>query len=108
MLVLSRRKDESVMIGDSLQVKVLEIQKNQVKLGIEAPRDVTVHRMEVYMAIQQENLAATQAADSDVSALTNLLKGASAAGPAADQAAKPQAKAKPKGRTGVGQKRAGK
>jgi len=87
MLVLSRRKDESVMIGDDFEVKVLEIQKGQVKLGIEAPRDVTIHRMEVYLAIKEENLAATQTQDAavDVSALAGLLKGAdkpSKAGPA--------------------------
>ena len=49
MLVLSRRKDESVMIGDNIEVKVLDIQKGQVKLGIEASRDVTLRRDESVM-----------------------------------------------------------
>ena len=74
MLVLSRRKDESVMIGDNLQVRVLDIQKNHVKLGIEAPKEISVHRMEVYEAIQQENLAATQVAHDNLAALTDILK----------------------------------
>jgi len=103
MLVLSRRKDESVMIGDNLEVKVLDIQKGQVKLGIEAPRDVTVHRREVYLTIQQENLAATQAADPDMSALADLLKGTGLASEAQPAQARPRSRgvprAKPKRRT---------
>ena len=99
MLVLSRRKDESVMIGDNLQVKILDIQKNQVKLGIEAPRDVTVHRMEVYETIQRENLAATAAAEADVdqvSALAGLFKSGGVTPAGEDKGSK--AEAKPKAR----------
>ncbi len=98
MLVLSRRKDESVMIGDNLEVKVLEIQKGQVKLGIEAPRDVTVHRREVYLAIQQENLAATQAVDSDMSALADLFKETGLASDAKPAEARPRSRGVPRAR----------
>lgn len=52
MLVLSRKKFESVIIGDNIKVQVVEIQPGQIRLGIEAPKDVTVHREEIYEDIQ--------------------------------------------------------
>ena len=55
MLVLSRKKDEKIVIGDSISIMVVEIRGDKVRLGIEAPREVTVHRQEVYEAIQREN-----------------------------------------------------
>ena len=55
MLVLSRKKDEKIVIGDSITLMVIEIRGDKVRLGIEAPRDVTVHREEVYDAIKREN-----------------------------------------------------
>jgi carbon storage regulator len=55
MLVLSRKKDESVVIGDDVTVRVLEIRGDKVRLGFEAPEDVPVHRLEVWEAIQREN-----------------------------------------------------
>jgi len=58
MLVLSRKKDEKIVIGDSITLMVLEIQGGKVRLGIEAPRDVSVHREEVYEAIKREKPAA--------------------------------------------------
>lgn len=60
MLVLSRKVGESIMIGDDIKVKVIAVDGDQVKLGIEAPRSVKVDRQEVFEAIQQENRAATQ------------------------------------------------
>lgn len=53
MLVLSRKKNESIIINDNITVTVIEIRGDKVRLGIEAPKDVTVHRREVYEAIQQ-------------------------------------------------------
>lgn len=58
MLVLSRKTNESIMIGDNIEVKVVDVIGRTVKLGIEAPRDVAVHRKEVYEAIKSENLQA--------------------------------------------------
>ncbi len=58
MLVLSRKTNESIMIGDAIQVKVVDVVGRTVKLGIEAPKDVTVHRKEIYEAIKDENLKA--------------------------------------------------
>ena len=55
MLVLSRKPNESVIIGDDIKVTIVEIRKGQVRLGFEAPRDVPVHREEIYEAIQKEN-----------------------------------------------------
>lgn len=54
MLVLSRKVDEKIVIGDSITLMVVEIRGDKVRLGIEAPRGVTVHRQEVYDTIQRE------------------------------------------------------
>lgn len=58
MLVLTRKSAESIRIGDSIRVVVVEVKDGQVKLGIEAPHDLPVHREEIYMKIQEENVAA--------------------------------------------------
>lgn len=55
MLVLSRKKNESIMIGDHIEIKVLAVEGDQVKLGIVAPKTVKVHRSEVFEAIQEQN-----------------------------------------------------
>lgn len=54
MLVLSRKRDERIMIGDQISLLVVDIKGDRVRLGIEAPSDVAVHRKEVYEAIQRE------------------------------------------------------
>ena len=61
MLVLTRKENESIMIGDDIEVKVLDLKESQVKIGIVAPRQVAVHRREVYLAIQAENAQAASA-----------------------------------------------
>jgi carbon storage regulator len=61
MLILSRRKDESVIIDGRIEVAIVDIKGDQVKLGIKAPRDVKVFRQEVFLAIQAENKAAASA-----------------------------------------------
>ncbi len=58
MLVLARRLNESIIIGDDIEVVVIDIKGDQVKLGIKAPKRITVHRKEIYEEIQQENIAA--------------------------------------------------
>lgn len=55
MLVLSRQRDESIIIGDNVVVTIVDIRGDKVRLGIEAPRDIPVHRQEIYEAIQREN-----------------------------------------------------
>ncbi len=70
MLVLTRRPGESIRIGDEISVLVIEIQRGQVKVAIDAPRDVTVHREEIYELVQRENRkAAQQHAESDPAVL---------------------------------------
>ena len=56
MLVLSRQRDESIMIGDNIVVTIVDIRGDKVRLGINAPTEIPVHRQEVYEAIQRENL----------------------------------------------------
>ena len=60
MLVLSRHRDESIMIGDDIVVTIVDIRGDKVRLGIEAPTDIPVHRQEVFEAIQRENRKAAQ------------------------------------------------
>lgn len=55
MLVLSRKKDESIMIGEQIEIKILAVDGEQIKLGIVAPKTVKVHRSEVFEAIQAQN-----------------------------------------------------
>ena len=62
MLVLSRKRDESIIIGDEIEITVVEVRGDVVKLGISAPKSISVYRKEVYEAIQQENIAASQSA----------------------------------------------
>jgi len=64
MLILSRRAGESVTIGNDIKVKVVSVSGNQVRLGIEAPREVRVLREEILLAIEEENRAAANAASS--------------------------------------------
>jgi carbon storage regulator len=66
MLVLSRRPNESIVINDKIVITVIEIRGDKVRLGIEAPRDVPVHRSEVYHAIQNASEASTAAPDDSV------------------------------------------
>ena len=54
MLILTRRTGESIMIGDSVEVKVLGIRSGQVKIGVEAPKDMPVHREEIFNRIREE------------------------------------------------------
>lgn len=65
MLILTRRVGETVVIGDDVQVTVLGVKGNQVRLGVTAPRDVSVHRLEIYDRIQQEHGGGEQPATSD-------------------------------------------
>jgi len=60
MLVLSRHRDESIMIGDDVRITVVDIRGDKVRLGIDAPQEIPVHRQEVYDAIKRENARASK------------------------------------------------
>lgn len=66
MLVLSRQKDEAIMIGDDVEITVVDIRGDKVRLGIKAPAHIPVHRKEVYEAIKRENKAASQVKPEDI------------------------------------------
>ena len=72
MLVLSRQRDETIMIGDDIEVTVVDIRGDKVRLGINAPKEIRVHRKEVYEAIRRENRAAAQVKPEDLSGLGKI------------------------------------
>ncbi|MGM0471741.1 MAG: carbon storage regulator CsrA [Bacillota bacterium] len=71
MLVLTRKQEESIIVDDQVEIKILEIEGNQVKLGIEAPSEISIHRQEVYCQIEDEN---KQAVIKNKGELNQLLK----------------------------------
>ena len=81
MLVLSRTRDETIMIGDDIQITIVDIRGDKVRIGINAPSHIAVHRREVYEAIQRENRLASKVQPDE-------LKGADKTRPKAD--AKPE------------------
>ena len=72
MLALSRKKNESIIVNNNIEITILDIRGDQVKVGIAAPKEVPIYRKEVYLQIQEENKAATNA--DGISALADLLK----------------------------------
>ncbi len=97
MLVLARRLNESIIIGDDIEVVVIDIKGDQVKLGIRAPKRISVHRKEIYDEIQQENIAA-MSSNLQPEALKNLSEYLS--GGADDEAGNtPEVDPKKKGRS---------
>lgn len=75
MLILARKLNESIMVGDDVEVVVIEIKGDQVKLGIRAPRNVAVHRTEIYREIQEQNKEAAQTpAPESLDTIASLLK----------------------------------
>ncbi len=74
MLALTRKKGESIVISDDIEVFILGIQGDQVRLGIEAPRSISIYRKEIYEQIQQQNKEAANSSEAVVNKLENLLK----------------------------------
>ena len=72
MLVLSRQRDETIMIGDDIEVTIVDIRGDKVRLGITAPKEISVHRKEVYDAIRRENREAAQVKPEDLSGLGKI------------------------------------
>ena len=80
MLILARRIGESIMVGDQIEISVVDIKGDQVKLGIKAPSQVKVYRQEVYAAIQEENRAAAAASPQSLPKLEGLIPPAAPGG----------------------------
>lgn len=74
MLVLTRKKDQTIIINDNIEITVLDIQGDQVRIGVNAPRSVTVHRKEVYLEIQEENRKAAETGDVSLESLMKLAR----------------------------------
>ena len=74
MLVLSRQRDETIMIGDDIEITIVDILGDKVRLGINAPSSVPVHRKEVYEAIKRENREASQVRVEDLDQADQKLK----------------------------------
>ena len=74
MLVLSRQRDETIMIGDNVEITVVDIKGDKVRLGITAPTHIAVHRKEVYEAIKRENRDASQVAVDDLHQANETLR----------------------------------
>lgn len=72
MLILSRKTNEKICIGENITLTIIEVRGDQVKIGVDAPKDIKVFRHEVLQAIQTENKAAAVANDSALSALSSI------------------------------------
>lgn len=75
MLILTRKLGESITIGDDIKITVLGVFGRQVRIGIEAPSKVVVHREEIYVKIQQENRKAAKSVKQDLASVMKMLKG---------------------------------
>ena len=74
MLILTRKLGERITIGDDITITLLEIKGSQVKLGIEAPQSISIHRQEIYERIRRENVRSSEVKISDLSEAASLLR----------------------------------
>jgi carbon storage regulator len=75
MLILARKPGQSIMIGDNIRITLLEIQGEQIRLGIDAPKEITVHRLEVYEEIARENKIALHTSPSKLDDIREMILG---------------------------------
>lgn len=75
MLVLTRQIDETIMIGDDIEVTIVDVKGDKVRIGIRAPSAIAVHRKEIYLAIKQANVEAAQVDAAALEKLPHILKG---------------------------------
>ncbi len=74
MLALTRKVGESIIIDDNIEITVISVHGDQIKLGIEAPRNIAIHRKEIYLQIQEENQAAAATSEAGAKALKDFMK----------------------------------
>lgn len=74
MLVLKRKAGESIIVADNIEIKIIEVEEGRIKIGIDAPKEVSIIRKEVLDETKSENKTATQSRNIDKSALTKMLK----------------------------------
>ncbi len=74
MLVLTRKKDQSILIGDGIEITILDIKADQIRIGINAPKDVTILRKEVYQEVKDENRNAVTTTKLDLNNLTEIIR----------------------------------
>jgi carbon storage regulator len=74
MLILTRKVGERITIGDDITIRLLEIKGSQVKLGIDAPMSISIHRQEIYERIREENLISSEVSASDIQEAASLLR----------------------------------
>ena len=72
MLILTRKSGEGVRIGDAITLKIIEIRGNQVRLGVDAPKNISVHREEIYELIRQQNELAARSSPDSAEVLTSI------------------------------------
>ena len=96
MLVMTRKRGESIMVGDGIEIQVVSVGRHGVRIGVSAPRDIPVHRREVYDLVMAANRSAAVAESGSLSALASSLRNraaAPAAAPAPAPASHPEANA---------------
>ncbi len=74
MLVLTRKKNESIVINDDIEITIVDIQNDQIRIGIKAPKNVTIHRKEIYLQITEENIKAAENKNVSLEELKKNLK----------------------------------
>lgn len=74
MLILTRKVGESIVIGDDIVIKIVETGKNNIRIGIDAPREITVLRQEVYASIQKENILSSKGNKFDITQAAKLIE----------------------------------
>ena len=95
MLVLSRLREEAIMIGDEVEIRVLDIRGDRVRLGLIAPPEVSIYRKEIYLAIQKENMEAARAKSDGADEAVRLLQRGSRALPTPRRKAWPSTRVTP-------------
>jgi len=73
MLALTRKIGESIVIADNIEITVIAITGDQIKLGINAPKNISIHRKEIYLQIQEENKASASTSEANAQALKDLM-----------------------------------